>query len=384
MPLFLDGIVADGDAPTTLVLELTEPQQTFRFWNVAEQPVPSILRDFSAPVVLEFDYTDTELAFLMAYDSDPFNRWEAGQRLAMRRLLGLIGNIKSGMRVDMEIGDATLIDVFRATLNDGALDPAFREVALTLPSETMMAEQMDVIDPQAIHAARQGLRKSLAQPLRDDWIAAYNANQTPGAYSPDASAAGKRALKNVALAYLAELDDVDSHMLIQRQYDQANNMTDRLAALTALANSDAPGKAAALAKFYQDFEQDALVIDKWFMLQAMASTTDVNAVRMLMRHPAFTLKNPNRARSLIFSFCNGNPSRFHAADGSGYVFWAEQVVALNAINPQVAARLARTLDRWRKYAPALQKKMKAALRQVANAPKLSRDVLEVVTKALAA
>ncbi len=384
MPLFLDGIVADGDAPTTLVLELTEPQQTFHFWNVAEQPVPSILRDFSAPVVLEFDYTDTELAFLMAYDSDPFNRWEAGQRLAMRRLLGLIGNIKSGMRVDMEIGDATLIDVFRATLNDGALDPAFREVALTLPSETMMAEQMDVIDPQAIHAARQGLRKSLAQPLRDDWIAAYNANQTPGAYSPDASAAGKRALKNVALAYLAELDDVDSHMLIQRQYDQANNMTDRLAALTALANSDAPGKAAALAKFYQDFEQDALVIDKWFMLQAMASTTDVNAVRMLMRHPAFTLKNPNRARSLIFSFCNGNPSRFHAADGSGYVFWAEQVVALNAINPQVAARLARTLDRWRKYAPALQKKMKAALRQVANAPKLSRDVLEVVTKALAA
>ena len=384
MPLFLDGIVADGDAPTTLVLELTEQQQTFCFRNVTEQPVPSILRDFSAPVVLEFDYTDAELAFLMAYDSDPFNRWEAGQRLAMRRLLGRIGNTKSGIRVDMEIGDATLTDAFRTTLNDGALDPAFREVALTLPSETMMAEQMDVIDPQAIHAARQCLRKSLARPLRDDWIAAYEANQTPGAYSPDASAAGKRALKNVALAYLAELDDVDSHMLIQRQYDQANNMTDRLAALTALANSSALGKAAALAKFYQNFEQDALVIDKWFMLQAMASTTDVNAVRMLMKHPAFTLKNPNRARSLIFSFCNGNPSRFHAADGSGYVFWAEQVVALNTINPQVAARLARTLDRWSKYAPALQKKMKAALRQVANAPKLSRDVLEVVTKALAA
>ncbi len=384
MPLFLDGIVADGEAPTTLVLELTEPQQTFRFQNVAEQPVPSILRDFSAPVVLEFDYTDAELAFLMAYDSDPFNRWEGGQRLAMRRLLGLIGNTKSGMRVDMGIGDATLIDAFRMTLNDGALDPAFREVALTLPSETMMAEQMDVIDPQAIHAARQCLRKSLAQLLRDDWIAAYEANQTPGAYSPEASAAGKRALKNIALTYLAELDDADSHMLIQGQYDQANNMTDRLAALTALANSDAPGKAAALAKFYQDFEQDALVIDKWFMLQAMASTTDVNAVRMLMTHPAFTLKNPNRARSLIFSFCNGNPSRFHATDGSGYVFWAEQVVALNAINPQVAARLARTLDRWRKYAPALQKKMKAALRQVANTSKLSRDVLEVVTKALAA
>ncbi len=382
MSLLLDGIAADGEAPTTLVLELTEPQQTFRFLNVAEPPVPSILRDFSAPVVLEFDYTDAELAFLMAHDSDSFNRWEAGQRLAMRRLLELTDKAKSGER--MESVDATLTDAFRATLNDGALDPAFREVALTLPSETMIAEQMDVIDPQAIHGARQFLRKSLAQPLHNDWIVAYEASQTPGVYSPDALAAGKRALKNVALAYLAELDNADSHALIQKQYDQANNMTDRLAALSALANGSAPGKAAALAKFYQDFEHDALVIDKWFMLQAMAHTADVGAVRALMTHSAFTLKNPNRARSLLFSFCNGNPSRFHAADGSGYVFWAEQVIALNAINPQVAARLARTLDRWRKYAPALQKKMKAALQQVASASKLSRDVLEVVTKALKA
>ena len=163
-------------------------------------------------------------------------------------------------------------------------------------------------------------------------------------------------------------------------------MTDRLAALTAMVSSDAAAKEAgkALHRFYRDFEQEALVIDKWFTLQAMAHTTDVAAVNKLMRHPAFTLTNPNRARSLIFSFCNGNPARFHAADGSGYAFWVEQVIALNAINPQVAARLARSLDRWRKYAPALREKMEAALQQIATSKDLSKDVREVITKSLAA
>ena len=381
LPLRLDTD-PDAGGRTTMVLELTQKQQTFRFWGIAEKPVPSLLRDFSAPVVLEFDYTEIDLAFLMAHDSDPFNRWEAGQRLAMRRLLSVVqaAHVDAGALTV----DAALADAFRITLNDRALDPAFREVALTLPSETMIAEQMDVIDPQAIHTARRFLIETLARALRVDLLSAYAANLTPGAYSPDAASAGKRALKNAALAYLAELDDADAHDLVQRQYDSANNMTDRLAALAGLTHSHAPGKAAALAKFYADFEHEPLVIDKWFMSQGMAHTTDVAAVRALMRHPAFTLKNPNRARSLIFSFCNGNPSRFHAADGSGYAFWAEQVIALNSINPQVAARLARTLDRWRKYAPALQAKMRAALQKVADAPKLSRDVLEVVSKALAA
>ncbi len=380
MPLSLNGARHDENDPATIVLELTAPQQTFRFHGIDEMPVPSLLRNFSAPVTLEFDYTDAELAFLTAHDSDPFNRWEAGQRLATRRLLALIKEVPAGDAVPDE---SALSDTFRATLNDTALDPAFRELAVTLPSETMIAEQLDVIDPQAIHAARRFMRRGLARALRKDWLAIYQANRTPGAYSPDAESAGQRALKNAALAYLAELDDADAHRLAQEQYDNAGNMTDRMAALSALVNSQASGKAAALEKFYADFEQEALVIDKWFALQAMARTADVGAVRELMRHPAFTLKNPNRARSLIFSFCNGNPSRFHAADGSGYAYWAEQVIALNAINPQVAARLARSLDRWRKYAPRLQAKMHAALQQVANTKDLSRDVLEVVTKALA-
>jgi len=368
------------DGACTVVLELTGAQQTFRFLNVAEKPVPSILRDFSAPVVLEYEYSDDELAFLMANDSDAFNRWEAGQRLATRRLLAMTADLSARD----ESADTRLIESFRATLNDASLDPAFREIALTLPSEGVLAEQLAVVDPQAIHAARQSLRLSIARALRDDLLAAYHANAISGEYSPDAASAGKRGLRNLALSYLAELDDAQAHELASRQYDGANNMTDRLAALAAMINSSAPRRAEALERFYQDFENEALVIDKWFMLQGVAQSTDVKAVRALMRHPAFTLKNPNRARSLLFSFCNSNPAQFHARDGSGYAFWAEQVIALNAINPQVAARLARSLDRWRKYSPELQAKMKSALQKVAKTPKLSRDVSEVVTKALAA
>ena len=337
-------------------------------------------------MILEFEYSDAELAFLMAHDSDPFNRWEAGQRLAMRQLLALIKKAQGGAILDAaDAADAAaLAAALRLTLKDAALDPAFRELVLALPSETMLAEQVEVIDPQAIHAARQFLRRTLGAALRADLLARVSAStrrRAPTGRTRPRPAAAR--LKNSALAYLAEADDAESHALAQAQYEQAGNMSDRLAALSALVNSTAPGRAAALAQFYADFESEALVIDKWFTLQAMARTTDVAAVRALMQHPAFTLHNPNRARSLIFSFCNGNPSAFHAADGSGYAFWAEQVIALNAINPQLAARLARSLDRWRKFAPPQQQAMRAALQRVAAAPKLSKDVLEVVTKSLA-
>ncbi|MFT5534032.1 MAG: aminopeptidase N [Burkholderiaceae bacterium] len=378
MALVLQGASAGTAIPQhTMVLELTEAEQTFVFTGVTEQPVPSILRDFSAPVVLSIDVSDDELAFLMANDSDAFNRWEAGQRLATRRLLALVSD------GDAVTTDALLASALRATLNNQQLGASFREVILTLPSETMIAEALAVVEPQAIHAARQALRLALATTLRTDLEAAYADNQTPGTYQPDAISSGKRALKNVALSLLAELDDAAVHALAQKQYDEAGNMTDRLAALAVLINTSAPGRHAALAGFYQEFEADPLVIDKWFTLQAMARGTDVAAVRALMQHPAFTLKNPNRARSLIFSFCNGNPAQFHASDGSGYAFWAEQVIALNSINPQVAARLARSLDRWRKYAPARQERMQQALQQIAAAPSLSIDVMEVINKALA-
>jgi len=384
MPLHLAVGSAPGSA-TTMMLELTKAKQIFTFTQVREKPVLSLLRNFSAPVILDFDYSDAELAHLMAHDSDHFNRWEAGQRLMMRRLLALTAAVQKNKPLKL---DAMVIDALRTTLNDAALDPAFRELALTLPSETMIAEQLDVVDPQAIYTARQFMRTALAQALKADFLSAYESCLAIGSYQPDAISAGKRGLKNLALSYLLAWADDSTCKLAQAQFDTADNMTDRLAALTTLVNAESATAASlatvALYDFYREFRKDALVIDKWFTLQAMAHTCDVAAIRELMSHPAFTLTNPNRARSLIFSFCNSNPSRFHAADGSGYAFWAEQVIALNAINPQVAARLARSLDRWRKYAPALREKMEVALKQVAKSDNLSKDVRELITKSLAA
>jgi aminopeptidase N len=368
---------------STAVLELTEASQTFTFTGVNEAPTPSLLRDFSAPVVLEYAYNDDELLHLFSHDSDPVNRWEAGQRLAMERLSTLTVAVASGGKLEL---DATFIDAMRTILVDTTLDPAFREQALLLPSETMIAEKMSVVNPQAIHAARQFVRASIGAGLRAELVEQYHANLTPGDYSPDALSAGRRGLKNLALSYLAAAPDAHSIELAQAQFDGAGNMTDRVAALVALIHAGADGAAgatSALQRFYQDFENEALVIDKWFSMQAAAPGTDVKAVRALMKHRAFNLKNPNRARSLVFSFCGGNPSQFHAPDGSGYAFWAEQVIALDAINPQVASRLARSMDRWRRYAPALKDHMKRALQQVAGLKKLSNDVREVVSKALA-
>ena len=388
LPLQLAGATLPEEAqvhavPTTMVLELTQPSQRFTFTGISAPPVPSLLRDFSAPVNLDFAYTDDELAFLFAHDSDPFNRWEAGQRLATRRLLTLAGAGQGDLAYQVNAQDTLLIGALRKLVNDKTLDPAFRELAISLPSEGMLAEQMAVIDPQSIHTARCALRRQLAQHLRADLLGAYQANHTPGAYRPDPLPAGRRALRNSVLSYLAELNDSTAHKLIQDQLEHASNMTDRVAALAAMVNHHVPGVQQALQQFYDEFTDEPLVIDKWFTLQAAAPVTTVAAVRKLMQHPAFTLKNPNRARSLIFAFCNANPAQFHVADGSGHAFWAEQVIALNAINPQVAARLARTMDRWRKYTPALQLSMQAALKKVAATKKLSKDVAEVINKSLA-
>ncbi len=379
MPLHLEGAAFSTTVPTSCVLELTKEKQTFIFNNVTRKPTPSLLRNFSAPIELEYNYTDHELAHLMAHDSDAFNRWEAGQRLAMQRLLKLIKQVQDGEKLTL---DTLFINAMRTTLNDQTLDPSFREMVLTLPSELMLAEQCEVIDPQAIHTARQFMRNTLSDKLKVDFIAAYEANQTPGKYSADAKSAAKRGLKNLCLSYLLGWADETTLQLAHAQIDAANNMTDRLAAMMALINTGSSHAAQPLKRFYQDFKSEALVVDKWFSLQAVATRTDVQAVRKLMTHPAFTLKNPNRARSLIFSFCNGNPTQFHAADGSGYTYWAEQVIALNKLNPQVAARLVRTLDHWKKYTAELKKQMQKALQKVASSKGLSKDVQELVAKAL--
>jgi aminopeptidase N len=376
MPLTIGG----EHLGNTAVLELVENEQTFVFENVPEQPTPSILRDFSAPIVLDYNYGDADLLHLFSNDSDAVNRWEAGQRLAMGRLLKLTG--EAGVGAPLLLDDTFLLAMGKM-LTDESLDPAFREQALLLPSEGMVADQIEVVNPMSIHLARQFMRANIGARLRTELLAQYEANQTPGEYSPDWLSAGKRALKNLCLAYLTAAQDEEGLALAQKQFDEAGNMTDRVAALSALLHARAPGADDALQRFYDEFEDDALVIDKWFAMQASAAITDVAAVRTLMRHPAFNLRNPNRARSLISSFCAGNPVQFHAPDGSGYAFWAEQVITLDGLNPQVASKLARAMDRWRRFTPELQEQMKKALQQVAGQQRLSNNVREVVGKALA-
>jgi aminopeptidase N len=369
--------------PKTIVLELLEKQKSFTFTGIKTQPTLSILRNFSSPIIVDIDYSDDQLVHLLAYDTDPFCRWEAGQRLMMRRLVKLTQSIQTGDALSL---DTLLIEALRKILNDQQLDAAFRELMLTLPSEIMIAEEMDVVDPQSIHQARLWMRRCLATHLKADFINAYQDNLTLGKYSPDAISSGKRALKNCALHYLQEWDDISTFDLAYSQYSDAENMTDRMAALTAMMHRtqcvDESKKVEVLQHFYQEFINEPLVIDKWFTVQATASTANVKRIRQLMKHPEFNLHNPNRARSILFAFCNANPAQFHAHDGSGYVLWAENVIALNKLNPQVAARLARSLDRWKRYSLHLQTMMKNALNKVASTKNCSKDVLEVVNKAL--
>ncbi|MES2832682.1 MAG: aminopeptidase N [Pseudomonadota bacterium] len=372
--------------PTTMVLELTEDRQLFQFVNIASVPTPSLMRNFSAPVVLEYDYSDEDLAFLSAHDSDAFNRWEAGQRLAMRCLLTRVDD-HSILQQSATASETALISSFGRTLLDDQLDPAFREICLILPSESVISEQVAVVDPQKIHMARRVLFETLAQALKQHWLTTYLNLKIDKPHSSDAAAVGKRALRNLALQYLTAPDGMEHQIeiavLSRQQFNDADNMTDRLAALASMASSNNPAKEVVMERFYTDFKNEALVIDKWFSLQATSRMTDVRKIRALAEHPAFSRNNPNRARSLIFSFCNGNPAQFHAIDGSGYELWQEEVIALDKINPQVAARLARSLDRWRKYTPVLQENMHAALQAVIRTPYLSNDTREVVTKALA-
>jgi len=366
---------------------LAEASETLTFENIDAEPVPSLLRGFSAPVVLDFDYTDAQLLSLLAHDTDPFNRWEAGQRLTLRRALAAIQD--SGP-VNPAPLDAAAIEALRAVLRHDTLDAAFKELVLTLPSETYMAEQLPVVDPQRIHAVREAMRAQLAEALHDDWVWAFEAHADSGAYRPDPVSAGRRALTGMALGMLCiaartRHDPVWPGKTYQR-FKDAHNMTDRFNALSALVVSGHALAREALDRFHTLFQHEALVIDKWFALQAAAPDHGGNVlplVRQLMAHPDFQLRNPNRARSVIFSYCNANPGAFHRADAAGYVFWRERVLEIDRFNPQVAARLARALDRWKKLAEPYRSAAREAIARVAAQTDLSNDVREVVTRALA-
>ncbi len=384
IPIALGLLDASGRELTSGMHVLTEASETLTFAGYEDEPVPSLLRGFSAPVILEYDYTDDQLLTLLAHDTDPFNGWEAAQRLAVARALAFV---RDGGVVQL---DEAYVDAMRAVLRHPGLDAAFKELVLTLPAETYIAEQLDVVDPQRIHAVREGMREQLAQALFADWEWAYETHRDSGAYRPDPVSSGRRALAGLALTQLclaarASGDAVWPGRAYQR-FKDASNMTDRFNALAALVTSGHALAAPALQRFHALFKDEALVLDKWFALQAGAPDRGGNIlpiVRQLMQHPDFNIRNPNRARSVIFSYCSANPGAFHRPDAAGYVWWSERVIELDGINPQVAARLARALDRWKKLAEPMRGAAREAIARVAAKPDLSNDVREVVTRALA-
>jgi aminopeptidase N len=347
---------------------------------VTEAPVASVNRGFTAPVRLKTDGGDAADAFLMAHDIDPFNRWESGQQYGTRLLLKGIEDIQAGR--DMAI-DSAFVDALGRILDDEERDPAFTAQAIVLPGEAYLADQMDVVDVEAIHEAREQLRLAIARELCGTLEATYRACLSNAPYSPDAAEAGRRSLKNAALGYLARGTGEKGIAMAAAQYGNADNMTDRMAALGLLADLETPERQKALDDFYRRFETDPLVVDKWFGVQARSARPDTLArVVDLMERPDFTLRNPNRVRALIGAFAVGNPLRFHDPDGAGYAFLANRILDIDRINPQLAARLIDPLGRWRRFDRQRQTMMQHELARILAAPGLSRDIFEKASKSL--
>ncbi len=384
LPLQLEGEVRS--AGTTRVLELKETSRTWRFSGIEAEPVPSILRGFSAPVILEVDEDDARLAFRMAHDSDPFNCWDAAQRYMERVVLALAADAAAGRRLEVPqaFGHA-----FRALLVNDRLDPGFVAETLALPSETYLLERMQPADPAPLRAALIHVSRELGQALQADLLTRYMDLEVEGEYRYHPADAGRRSLRNLCLRYMMAWGGPTAVQLASLQFRTAGNMTERYGALAALVQSDAPERIEALAAFHERYRDDALVLDKWFQLQAVAwrwsasAPSTLEQVRALMGNPAFSLSNPNKVYALLGGYFKANAAEFHREDGAGYAFWAEQVIALNRSNPQVASRMARALEGWRKFTPEIQVRIRAALETVAAEEGLSPDVAEIVGKALA-
>ena len=388
VPVAMDLLDAGGrDLAADRLLVLEEGEQSWVFEGIDTPPVPSLLRGFSAPVRLDDGLDDAERLVLLAHDSDPFNRWEAGQRLMLGRLLAAVASGSA------PVLDDALAEALRRVLLDPALDPAFKELALLAPGELYIAEQLPVVDPQRIHAVREQWRAQLAERLHADWAWAWEAHQVTEGYSPRPAQAGRRALAHLALTMLClqavrQGDAVWPGKAYQR-FKDATHMTDRLGALAALTDAHSPLAEAALERFHAQAHGDALVLDKWFMLQARTpellgaeAGRVFTRAKALLKHRDFSMKNPNRVRSLLFTLCAGNPAAFHRADAAGYVLWADRLMELDTLNPQVAGRLARTMDRWAVLAEPYRSAAREAIARVAAKSDLSNDVREIVTRAL--
>lgn len=373
---------ADG---TSRVIAVTEAEQTFTFVDVVEQPLPSLLRGFSAPVKLNFPYNRDQLMFLMQHDSDGFNRWDAGQQLSVQVLQELVAQHQQGEPLVL---DQRLVTALGTVLADESLDQAMVAEMLSLPGEAYLTEISEVADVDAIHAAREFARQQLANNLNDALWKRYQTNRELSkktAYVAESEHFARRALQNIALSYLMLTGKPQVLAAAIEQFDSADNMTERLTALAVLVNSPfEEEKAKALAVFAENFKDNALVMDQWFSVQAGSTLPGgLERVKALMQHPAFTMKNPNKVRALIGAFAGQNLINFHAADGSGYRFLADLVIELNGFNPQIASRQLAPLTRWRKYDDTRQALMKSELERIRASGQLSPDVFEVVSKSLA-
>ncbi|WP_439154845.1 aminopeptidase N [Yoonia sp.] len=375
IPVAVGLLNENGDevVPTQL-LELTQAEQSFTFGGLASRPIPSILRDLSAPVILEHEQTSARRAFLLAHDTDPFNKWDAGRTLAQDVLVAMVR--------DGATPDAAYLDGLAAVLRDDGLDPAFRALVLALPSEDDTAQALvdagDTPDPSAIYDAHETLKLHIAQHLQDLLPRVYADMTVTAPYHPDADQAGKRTLGNGVLALLAR---IDGGRQAAAQYTAADNMTQQLAALATLLKA---GKGAAeLAKFEREWQDDRLVMDKWFGLQVSCAAPDaaVQTAQKLTDHPAFTMKNPNRFRA-VFGALAGNAAGFHHPSGAGYALLADWLIKLDALNPQTTARMTAAFSTWRRYDAERQAMMRAALQRIADTPDLSRDTTEMVSRIL--
>jgi len=369
-----------GGHPVHHVLNVTQAEQTFVFDNVYFQPVPALLCEFSAPVKLEYKWSDQQLTFLMRHARNDFSRWDAAQSLLATYIKLNVNRHQQGQPLSLPIHVA---DAFRAILLDEKIDPALAAEILTLPSANEIAELFTIIDPIAIAAVREALTRTLAKELADELLVVYNANKLDS-YRVDHADIGKRSLRNTCLRYLAFGDVELADKLVQAQYHHADNMTDALAALSSAVAAELPCRDALMQEYDDKWHQDGLVMDKWFILQSTSPAANVvETVRGLLKHRSFTMSNPNRVRSLIGAFASSNPAAFHAEDGSGYQFLVEMLTELNSRNPQVASRLIEPLIRLKRYDEKRQAKMRAALEQLKGLENLSGDLFEKISKALA-
>ena len=390
IPVKLGLLAADG-APAAIrrndeshqevTLNLTETEQTFVFEDLSTRPVVSLLRGFSAPVNVKMSRSLDELAFLMRHDSDSFNRWEAGQQLVAQVIFSLIEDLQQKRPLHL---NALVVEAFRHLLAEEGDDLSYQALLLALPEESYLAGQMDVIDIDAIHHAREFVKTTLAHTLRDDFTRVYLIHHRDESGDFSAGAVGRRRLKNACLSYVIKLESADAYGLAEQQFRSAGNMTDQMAALSVIVNSQHPAKVDCLDSFYKQWQQEALVIDKWFAIQATSIMPNTfAAVQRLMQHPAFDMKTPNRVRSLIGAFSQSNPLHFHAKNGEGYQFLADQVLVLNKLNPQIASRMVTSLAQWRRYDAERQELMKQQLQRIVATEHLSKDVYEIASKSLA-